>query len=356
MKFDKETMAKLLSGEIRSLPHISASLARPPEKLKPGQDPKSLRRRESLPTVKRKKAPARRKRVSNRWDTSDDDFDKSDSSTASNGGGHIEPTQAAMQTQRMLEESGSGRYWGTVYSISGERIGTSYVGNNLRNVTIEANGFSPSVTDYLPPPSGQWKRRVYVGRWQDAWGFYPEISDGSSSEDERGGSRNARQLGRARFCYIGNQRVIRAWRKAQARKTHGPPAALSQRAGDIDVHVSPAVPPFNKGFDQDEAAEVMLTEGIQNEGEDEDDMGNFWIMEDRSPPKKGELPFLADISWSGPSSAGDVLDVGPKPALESCGQVVTQEDLFKAVASGLQAVGTAVLLPPPPLSPPPLAS
>lgn len=305
--------------------------------------------------MKRKSGRTRRKRFSNQWDPSDDDCDESDASIASDGSGRLEPTQAALQTQRMLEESGSGRYWGAVYSINGDRVGVGYVGSNLRGVTLETDGFSPSVTD----PSRRWKKRVYVGRWQDAWGFYPETSDGSSSEDEKGGSkrgRNPRELGLARFCYIGNQKVVRAWRKAKARTIQGPPAELFQRADDVDVHVSPTVLPFDKGRDQDEVAEVMLTDGIPNDGEDEDDMGNFWIMEDRSPPKKGELPFLADISWSGPGSVSDILDVGPKPALESCGQVVTQEDLFKAVASGLQAVGTTVLLPQPPSSPPPLAT
>lgn len=342
-------MAKLLSGEIRSLPDISAPLARPGEKLKPGEDPKS-RRREPPPTEKRKTAPARRKRVSNRRDTSDEDYDES--------GTHVNPSQAALQTQRMLEESGSGRYWGAVYSISGERIGMSYVGSNLRNVTVETDGFSPSVTNYLSLPSRQRKKRVYVGRWQDTWGFCPETPDGSSSEDEKRTSkrgRNTRELGRARFCYIGNQKVIRAWRKAQARTTQQPPTTPSHQADDVGVHASPPLPP-GKTRDQDEGAEVMLNGGTPNDGEDEDDMGNFWIMEDKSSPKKGELPFLADVSRSGPSDISDILDVCPNPALDSCGQEVTQEDLFKAVTSSLQAVGTAVLLPQPPPSPPPLAS
>ena len=178
-------MDKLLSGEIRSLPHISASLAGPREKLKPGQDPISSRSKESLLVTRKGKTPARRKRASNlRVTYDDDDYNESDASAAPNTSVRVKPAQAVLQTQRMLKESGSGRYWGAVYSLSGERIGMSYVGSNLQNITVQTNGFS-SVTDYPPSSSQQRRKRVYVGMWQDAWGFRSETPDGSSSEDEK---------------------------------------------------------------------------------------------------------------------------------------------------------------------------
>lgn len=343
-------MAKLLSGEIRSLPHVSGFLAGPRERLKPGQDPKSSRHREPPLIVRKEKMPARRKRVSYRQDTPDDDYDQSDAPTALNAGVRVKPTQAALQTQRMLEESGSGKYWGAVYSLSGERIGMGYVGSNLQNVTVQTNDFS-SVTDYPPSPRQRGKR-VYVGRWQDIWGFCPEAPDDSLSEDEKRANkrgRNNRELGRTRFYYVGNQNVIRAWRKSRSKTAQQPPVALLQPADDAETHISPSdLAPFDKTCDQHEATDATPNDGIpiDGEGEDEDDGRSFWIMEDRSSPKRSNLPFLAatDIPRPGP---GNVLDVCPASALESCGQLVT-EDLVEAVASGLQAVGTTVLLPQPP--------
>jgi len=342
-------MDKLLSGEIRSLPRVSGFLAYPREKLKPGQDQISSRHEEPSLIARKEKTPARRKRVSYRRDTSDDDYVESDAPTAPNASVRVKPIQAALQTQRMLEESGSGRYWGTVYSLNGERVGMSYVGSNLQNLTVQTNDFS-SVTDYPPSPPGQRRKRVYVGRWQDIWGFRPETLDDPLSEDEKRHNkrnRNNKELGRARFYYVGNQNVIRAWRKSRSKAVSRPPVAPLQSAENVEPHISPSdLAPFDKSCDRHEATDITPSDGIliDGEGEDEDDSRSFWIMEDRSSPKRSNFPLLATADIPRPIP-GNVFDVRPATALESCGQLVTQEDLVKAVASGLQAVGTTVLLP-----------
>jgi len=356
IKFDKETTAKLLSGEIRSLPHLSGSLAGPRKKLAPGQDPISSRYREPPLAARKEKMPARRRRVSNRRYTYDDDYDESDASEAPNSSVRVKPTHAALQTQRMLEESGGGRYWGTVYSLSGERVGTSFVGNNLQNVTVQTDGFSSAlVGEFSSSPSRRWRNRMYVGRWQDTWGCRPETLNDSHPEDEMRAnrrSRNNKELGRARSYYVGNKNVIRAWRKVRS-KTAQRPSAVFPPSDDI----SPSdPPPFDMARDRYEETDVPQNGDIPIDGEDEgEDDRSFWIMEDRSSPKKPNL-LLAANGTPRPSlgDANDLLDICRTPALEPCGQLVTQDELVKAVTSGLQAVGTTVLLPQPPLSPSPL--
>jgi len=343
-------MAKLLSGGIRSLPHLSGSFAGPREKLKPGQDPVSSRYRKPPLITRKEKTSARRRRSSNRRDSSDDDYDESDAPTTSNVSVRAKPTQAALQTQKMLEESGRGRYWGAVYSLGGERIGMSYVGSNLQNITVQGDGIS-SVAGYSRSPSWERRKRVYVGRWQDAWGFRPE-SPGDSLSDENHANKRSKNNKEARFYYVGNQNVIKAWRKA--RSVQRPPVALLHPADDFAIYPSP----FDKACDPHEAADSTPDGGIPNDGEDEDDNRSFWIMEDRSSPKKGDLPLLvaAETSRPGPDNVSGILDAFPISALEPCGQQVTQEDLVKAVTSGLRAVGTTVLLPQPPPPPSSLTS
>ena len=340
-------MAKLLSGEIRSLPHLSALFAGPREKLKPGQDPISSRSRKPPPIVGKERTSARRRGVSDRRDASDDDYEESDASMAPNATVRVKPVQAAQQTRRMLEESGSGRYWGAVYSLSGERIGMSYVGSNLQNVTVQATGSSSFVTKHSPSPPRQRRKRVYVGRLQDTWGFRQDTLDGSLSEDEtrtNKRSRKNKEPGRAPVYYVGNQSVIRAWRKARSKTVQWPPGALLQPADGVDIHVSSPVPPtFDKACGWHEETDAAPNDSIpaDGEGEDEDDR-SFWIMEERVSPKKPKPSLLAatNISRFSPSNVSNIL--------ESCGH--TEEELVKAVTSSLQAAGATVLIPQPPPS------
>ena len=367
-------MAKLLSGEIRSLPHLSGSFAGPRKKLKPGQDPISLRYRERQSTAKREKTPAGRRRVSNRRHASssdddddddyddgydDGDYDESGASKTPDVSVRVKPVQAALQTRRMLEESGGGGCWGAVYSLDGERIGVSYVGRNLQNITLRPSGFSSaSVADHMPSPSQKRRKRVYVGRWQDSWGFHPETLDGSYSEDETHANKRSRKnngLGHARFYYVGNQNVIRAWRKAQSKTIQRPPVSLLSQADDVDPYTHPSNPaPFDKVFDRHEATGASPDGNILNdgEGEDEDDSRSFWIMEDRSSPTKPDPPFSTGthVSDHGPYNISNALSVCPTSAVESCGQIVPQADMVKGMAAGLQAVGATVSFPEPPLS------
>ena len=350
-------MAKLLSGEIRSLPHLSATLPSPHVKPKPGQDPIPSRRRQPPSTAKKGKTPARRKRASSRRSNSHDDYEESDASNAQNPSVRVKPVQAALQTQRMLEESGSGRYWGAVYSLNGERIGMSYVGNNLQNVTLQTIGFSPaSVTDSSPSPSRQRRKRVYVGRWQDTWDPRPETLDEEDETHTNRRSRDNKDLGHTRFYYVGNQNIIKAWRKTRSGTVQRRPVGQLPPSDDVDTRTPPSgPPPLDKPLscDQHEATGAPPNDSIPIDGEeeDEDDSRNFWIMEDRSSPKKQNPPIHAttDISRPGLSNMSDVPDVCPTSNLESGRHLVTQEDLVTAVASGLQAVGTTVLLPEPPM-------
>ena len=325
-------------------------------KLKPGQGPVPSRRKEPPPTARKGKSFAKRK-VSSRPYNSHDDYDESDASNAQNASVRVKPVQAALQTQRMLEESGSGRYWGAVYSINGERIGMSYVGNNLQNVTLQTIDFSSaSVTDSSPSPSRQRKKRVYVGRWQDTWDSRPETLDEEDETRANKRSKNNKGIGHARFYYVGNQNIIRAWRKAQSKAVRRLPAGHLPPPDNIGIRTPPSGPrPLDKpsASDQPRANSASPNDSIPvgGEEEDEDDGRNFWIMEDRSSRGKRNPPLhvATDVSQPGMDNISDVPDVCPTSTLESCGQLVTQEDLVTAVASGLQAVGTTVLLPEPPL-------
>lgn len=339
------------SGEIKSLPNIFPSLAGPKKKLKSGQDPIPSSYRESPPSPKGGKALTRRKRVPPRRYISEDDFGESDASETRNVNVRVKPTQAALQTQKMLEESGSGRYWGAVYSLNGERIGMSYVGNNLRGVTLQTMGHSSTpVTDHSPSPSRQQRRRVYVGRWQETWDSRPETSDGSHSEGETRANKRSRnkELDRSCFHYIGNQNIVRAWRKAQPRVPQRPPVTPLPPSDDIDIHAPPSDP---HPLDAPSACEAPPNDDISADGgEDEGDRRPFWIIEDGSPKKtKTPLRATTSISQAGQNNDSNVLDPCPTSALGSRGQLVTQEDLIEAVTSGLQAVGTSVLLPEAPL-------
>jgi len=307
--------------------------------------------------VRKGKSLTKRKRVSSRRYNSHDDYDESDASNAQNASVRAKPVQAALQTQRMLEESGSGRYWGAVYSLNGERIGMSYVGNNLQNLTLQTTDFSSaSATDSSPSPSRQRRKRVYVGRWQDTWDSRPETLDEEDETRANKRSRDNKELGHARFYYVGNQNIIRAWRKAQSKAVQRPPAGHLLPSEDIGIRTPPSGPrPLDKpsASDQHEVTSAPPNSSIPigGEEEDEDDNSNFWIMEDRSSPGKRIPPLHVSTDVSRPR-LGDISDVPddcPTSTLESCGQLVTQEDLVTAVASGLQAVGTTVLLPEPPL-------
>ena len=180
-------MAKLLNGEIRSLPHISIlCTSKGP---KHGDDPTSLGCGEVLSAAWGARITTRRKRVATRRYVSDDDYDDKDYMPDTRGedyvpdthsfGIRVKPTGAMTQTQRMLVETGSSGYWGAVYSVTGERIGTSYVTNTLQNVTIQTAGLSPTLDLELPTFQ---RRQAYVGKWQKTWGPCPTASDYSHKE------------------------------------------------------------------------------------------------------------------------------------------------------------------------------
>ena len=331
------------------MPHLSTSLAGSRTGLE--HNPISSSRRDLPSTVRKPKAPTRRKRASSRRYLSDDyDYNEDDGSKAQSASARIKPAQAALQTQKMLEESGSGKYWGTVYSLNGERIGMSFVGNNLQNVTVKAVGSSSASTrDHSPFQ----RRRVYVGRWQDAWGLCLETSDDSHSEGEMRANKRSRSrkvLGRARSYYVGNQNVIKAWRRTQSKTLQSPPVVPPLLSDGVDVHVPSFDPlPFGKACDHPETTYASPTAGALIDEEDQDDIRRYWAMEDGLFPKERN-PFLASTIIPGPGlgNIDDVLDVCS--TFESCEQLVPQQALAEVVASSLEAVGTTVLIPQPPLS------
>lgn len=114
----------------------------------------------------------------------------------------------------MLEEIGSGGYWGAVYSPGGERIGISYVDNDERSVTVHT-GRAIDVSSSPASFASFQKGRAYVGSWQDSWGFFPGALDDSHSDDKKG-------LGRSKVQYVGNPNTIKAWRKAQSNASQSP--------------------------------------------------------------------------------------------------------------------------------------
>lgn len=349
VRFDSKTMAKLLSGEIRSMPHLSATFAHPPKGLKPRQDSTSSRR--ALPSAARKaRVSTRRKRTSSRQytpDSDDDDPDEGGASKAQSAGARVKPAEAALQTRRMLEESGSGRYWGAVYSLSGERIGESYVGNNLQNVTVQTRRFSASVAGYTPLQ----RKRIYVGKWQDAWGLLPEASDGSHQEGEtRANKRSRNKKDPISLYYVGNQNIIRTWRKTRSKTARSLPTTSVPLSNGTSIYVPSSDPLSPDGAcDPHGVAGASPNVGVPVGDEEDEDAGrNYWTMEDRSPPKLTNLAFAA-TNIPGPG-LGTINDVYPVSTLESCGQLVGREALAEAVASGLEAVGTTIVLPQPSLS------
>ena len=342
-------MAKLLSGEIRSLPHLSASLSGPPKRLEPGDDPISLRRRLPPSTTGKLKAHTRRKRApSRRYASDDDDYDENEASKAQSAGARVKPSKAALQTRRMLEESGSGRYWGAVYSLSGERVGMSYVGKNLQDVTVQTVDLSSASVKSCSPFQ---ERRVYVGKWQDAWGPCPETPDDSNSEGEthpnkRG--RNRKDLGRTHFHYVGNPSIIKAWRRAQSKAVQSPPVAPLPPSDDFITHIpSSDNLPFGKGCNGPGATDASPSVTILIDEEDEGAlMTKYWNMEAGLSPKETNSPLLTPSNILGPglSSVSNILDACSTSSLESCDQLVPRKALTEAVVSSLEAIGAAVLI------------
>jgi hypothetical protein len=59
-----------------------------------------------------------------------------------------------------------GSYWGNVYSLTGEKIGTAMVGEGNETVTLDC-----SISALLPPPAvAPPQKRVFAGRRQPCWG------------------------------------------------------------------------------------------------------------------------------------------------------------------------------------------
>ena len=354
IKFNAEMMSKLLSGEARSLSQLTALFPGSRKGFGPRPDSISSSRRELPSTTRKAKAPTRRKRGPSRryasddddgHDDGDDDDDYGDGDTWKAQSARVKPDQAALQTHRMLEESGSGRYWGAVYSLSGERVGMSYVGDNLRNVTVKPAGSSSVRTRGY----SSFQRRVYLGKWQDAWGPRPETCDDSFSEGETYASRRSRgrkDPGRARFHYVGNQSIIKAWRRAQSKAVKPPVSPPPYDVIDVDAPSSDSLP-FVNHCDYPEATNAPPNVILIDE-EDEDSSRGYWAMEDALSPKETNSLFTP-IGY-GLSEVNDVLDVCSPSPIGSCEQLVPQQALADVVASSLEAVGTAVLLPPPPLS------
>ena len=324
-------MAKLLRGEIRSLPHPLASVTG--KGPKPGQDPISSSYRQLPSTARKTKASTRRKRtLSQRYSSDDDDHYEDDASKYHSAGTRIKPSQAALQTQKMLEESGSGEYWGTVYSLSGERIGTSYVGNNLQDVRVQPTGFSPvSVRNHSPFQ----KRRSYIGRWQDAWGLHPVMNDSERETHTNKRSRNGKYLGHARSHYVGNQSIIKAWRRAQSNTIRSRPPVPLPPPDDVDIYL----PSDPLPCDRPEAAEAPPDVGILIDEEDEDGSRGYWTMEDGLSPQETTIPLLSLVDIPGSHLGNiDVLDFCSTPTLESREQLVPQHALAEVVASSLEAI------------------
>ena len=318
IKFDRETMAKILSGEIRSLPHLSASFAGFRKRPSNRGDP---------PSTARKSRTSIRKKILSRQDTDNDDYAECSTAKDQTASLRENPSKSASQTRRMLEESGGGRYWGAVYSLNGKRIGMSYVGNNLQNVTVQtANRPLASITAHP-------RRHAFVGKWQDAWGSPPETLDDSHSEDEpRANQRNRNNKGltRSRIQYVGNHNVIVAWRKAQSKAVPSPHVVSLPTSDGVHIHIPPSDSALDgKACDWDDATDSVLGGNIPFIG-DEDDSGSYWTME---APEAGQ---------------DENCDVHSTSTLEPRQQLVTQlvaQDVLAAtVASSLEAVGTTVFL------------
>ena len=352
-------MDGLLSGEIRSLPHLSAPISGPRTAPRPGQGRISLSHGPP-PSARKPKAPARRK--SQRYASDDDDDDdyyddhsdygKRKTSKAHNTSARVKPIQAALQTQRMLEESGGGGCWGAVYSISGERIGMSYVDNNLQDIAIQTTDVpTASIID----SSSFRRKRVYVGKWQDSWGFCPETWEDSRSEGEADANKhggNKKGPSRAPFHYVGNKSVIKAWRKARFKTVQLPPAVPLPPSDGVDAPLPPSDSlPLSNARDHHQATGAHPAADAPV-NEDDGGSRSHWIIEDGLSPERTSLPPLAATNVPRPSlgDVGDILDLHSTPTSESREELLTQEALAEIVFSSLEAVGTTVLVPQPPPS------
>lgn len=101
----------------------------------------------------------------------------------------------------------------------------------------------------LPQPAFPKEASVYeevAGRLES----YLESSDDSYSGcDKR--ARNKKDFGRAHTYYVGNQSIIKAWRKAQSKMAQLPPVLHILPSDDIDIHIPSNRHSLNKAYESE---------------------------------------------------------------------------------------------------------
>ncbi|PFH47689.1 hypothetical protein AMATHDRAFT_67128 [Amanita thiersii Skay4041] len=151
-----------------------------------------------------------------------------------------------------------GSYWGTVYSFSGEKIATAYVGEGNENVIVSCPLETLMVASGITPK----KRRVFVGKWHDSWGYVSQkkrmrwlVPEEEKSENERSANGGERKKAGKPRRYVGIREML--FKRIVMPKPEDtkqvdkpkPPAAAPDAAGnknaDRSIHWSLSLSPLS---------------------------------------------------------------------------------------------------------------
>lgn len=125
----------------------------------------------------------------------------------------------------MREITGPVKYWATIYGITGEKVGTAYVGGDGNDDVILAQSVR---TRTAPPP----RRRIFIGAVQPSWGLgaKPRLGDLESLPKPK----STRRAHKKRL-YIGNRSLLSTPHASRPINSfEGPLSSLSESDGGHD--------------------------------------------------------------------------------------------------------------------------
>jgi hypothetical protein len=176
----------------------------------------------------------------------------------------------------------SGAYWGTIFSVTGDRIGAGFVGESGTEIVLKAP----------QSPARRKKRRLYVGKLQEWWGFEDsgeelEPADPQVFSNGKGKGKARAQDQHGRREYIGDKSVLFRYKERPQRKASfqpeppTPPQIRSTDGTELD-----AVP-----FDPADYSEADA------EGEDDNEQEpSHWIIIDSYSPIRPATESMKGMS------------------------------------------------------------
>jgi hypothetical protein len=182
-----------------------------------------------------------------------------------------------MQSSRLIEEysGSSGAYWGAVFSVSGDRIGSGFVGESGAEIVLKP---AQVVRKFKK------KKRTYVGQLQECWGLYD--SDEELDPDEPMVSTKVKGKGKGRAQdvteYVGDRSMLFRHKGRSQRETSSRREPYTQ-FGFTPVETVP--------FDPADYSEADA------EGEDDDEQQlSHWIIIESSSPVRPPVESLKTMS------------------------------------------------------------